>query len=393
MTRVKERVPESILRLESHPFFVGPVPPAHPEGYSAFPFCLGVHARYAIPVQIVTDEILHAIARAYSLGSMLSTPLGLSPLSSARMSEVLSKLLTLYGGNVKDLKFLEIGCGSCELLNELKLRGASVMGVEIGPQGQEGAKKYGLQVIGKPFAPGVVHEKFDCVFSYGCLEHVIDLEAIFIAGRECLNQGGLFFHVVPNSGQFFEQATFDNLYHEHINYFTAQNGVRLFESQGFLRANTCTSDAGNDLFLWGYFDERACLQWPGDAPGIIAEESASLAGFSQMLHKSTAKITKSLRGILSSGESIGLYAGGFEYGVLLGNSSLIRYFDGDSYKHGLAWLQGLPLIEPPDDLRSTPVDHLIICKEHLYDSIVDYLFTEIKIHPDTNVLRLKSLLL
>lgn len=391
MIRGKEHVSEPILKLESHPFFVGPVPPTYHERYLSFPFYVGINSKYAIPTQIVTDEILHALEKAYSLGSMLSIPLGHSPLSSVCMSEVLSVMLLHFRGDVKHAKFLEIGCGSGDLLNELKIRGASVMGIEIGPQGREGAKKYGFPVIEKPFTPDLIHEKFDCIFSYGCLEHVIDLEEVFIAGRECLKEGGLFFHVVPNGGQFFDQATFDNLYHEHINYFTCENGVRLFESQGFLQAQGYTSDIGNELFLWGFFDERARLRWPGDDHDVIVEESEALARYTQILFKKTARITTLLKRILSAGESVGLYAGGFEYGVLLGNSSLIRYFDGDSYKHGMAWLSGLPLIESPYELKSRPVDHLVICKSHFYNSIVNYLSKEIKIPQSIKTYDLGSL--
>ena len=382
---------EPILKLDSHPFFTGPVPPARHEGYLSFPFHVGINTKYAIPTQIVTDRILHALEKAYSLGSMLSTPLGHSPLSTARMSEVLSRLLTQFGADVKDARLLEIGCGSGDLLNELKIRGATVMGVEIGPQGQDGARKYGFHVIDKPFAPGLINEKFDCVFSYGCLEHVIDIEEFFIAGRECLKDGGMFFHVVPNSGQFFSQATFDNLYHEHINYFTKENGVRLFESQGFLKAEGRASDNRNDLFLWGFFDEKAVPRWPGECKDVISKETEALSLNTRMLFENTGRITTALKRFLSAGQSVGLYAGGFEYGVLLGNDSLIRYFDGDSYKHGLSWLSGLPPIESPSALRSRPVDHLVICKEHFYDSIVNYLSKEIRIPGSINIYDLSSL--
>ena len=391
MYRKRESVTEPILGLESHPFFVGPVTAASQATFMTLPFYLGIDLKFAIPIQILSDEVVQILDKTYSAGSMLSTPLGHSELSRGRLDEMLSKLLSQFRGDIKDSKFLEIGCGSGDLLNELKIRGASVMGVEIGPQGQEGAKKYGFPVIDKPFAPGLIHDKFDCVFSYGCLEHVIDLEDIFMAGRDCLKEEGLFFHGVPNSEQFFSQATFDNLYHEHINFFSSENGARLFESQGFLRARYCTSDAGNDLYLWGYYDEKTELRWPGEDHRTILDEYATLRRYAHMLSENTVRITTALIKILSAGESVGFYAGGFEYGVILGNAGLIRYFDGDSYKHGMAWLPGLSPIEPPHELISRPVDNLIICKEHYFDLILKYLANDVKIPSDIRRYNLRSL--
>jgi len=305
---------------------------------------------------------------------------------------MLSRLLSQFKGDIRKAKFLEIGCGSGDLLNELKIRGAAVMGVEIGPQGQEGANKYGFTVIDKPFARGLIHDKFDCIFSYGCLEHVIDLEDVFMASRECLREDGLFFHAVPNSDQFFSQATFDNLYHEHINFIGSKNGVRLFESQGFLQARHCASEAGNDLYLWGYYDAKAGVRWPGSDSRIILEESAALGEYAHMLFENTARIMTALKEILSANESVGFYAGGFEYGVMLGNPDLIRYFDGDSFKQGRAWLSGLSPIESPHEIKAKPVDNLIICKEHYYDSILNYLADDVKIPTDVRRYSLKSLL-
>jgi hypothetical protein len=51
----------------------------------------------------------------------------------------------------------------------------------------------------------------------------------------------------------------------------------------------------------------------------------------------------------------------------------IRYFDGDIYKHGMAWLAGLPPIEAPEALKRDPVDHLVIFKPHYFKDIVERL--------------------
>ena len=93
-----------------------------------------------------------------------------------------------------NIKLLEIGCGEGKLLNELKKKGAIVKGIEIGPQADVARKRYGLDILNDPLSKVGINEKFDCIFSYGCLEHIDDLESFFEGSRSCLNDKGLFFH-------------------------------------------------------------------------------------------------------------------------------------------------------------------------------------------------------
>jgi hypothetical protein len=79
-----------------------------------------------------------------------------------------------------------------------------------------------------------------------------------------------------------------------------------------------------------------------------------------------------LKSLAGGRKSLGFYAGGLYYGVLLQENS-IRYFDGDSFKHGKTWLRGLPPIESPANLKDRPVDSLVICPEHYYQEITGYL--------------------
>ena len=381
-----------ILTIGSHPVFIGPISAENDIDIpSCLPFSLSVHPKYAIPSLILTDETRKALSDAYSYGSMLSTPLGESSLSKDRMFETMDTLLRLFDGDIKNVSFLEIGCGTGALLNELKRRGANVMGVEIGPQGEEGANKFGLHVVNKPFVPGLVKEKVDCIYSYGCLEHMVNLEDFFLASRECLKENGLFFHSIPNSEPHFRLGCLSHLAHEHVNYFSRQNGVRLFDSQGFCSAQASTTQAENELYIWGYLDKSATPIWPGEQTGVNLEEVEKLKEYSNRLGATTNKILGVIRKLDANNQSIGFYAGGFEYSILLRDIDKIRYFDGDSYKHGKKWIQGLPCIEPPQALKEMAVDNLVICKDHYYDAIVKYLVEDINIPDNIKIHKLGDL--
>lgn len=354
-----------ILSIAEHPFYIGLIDPAveyHlPE---ALPFTLGVHPRYSIPRLIMSEEIRSALNAAYALGSMCSTPLGESSLATRRMEEF-KRTLSLTLGGFKGKRLLEVGCGNGELLNQLRLNGAIVTGLEIGPQATVVEQRYGIRVIRKPLSVGTLHEKFDCILSYGCLEHIEALDEFFAGSRECLVDGGLFFHSVPNSKLPFDNGSIEHLQHEHVNYFTSANATALFEGQGFQSADSALTAARNELMVWGRFNPAARVHWPAER---VEAEASAVADYANRLASRTSGTIGRLREFVEAGKTVGFYAGGYNYGYRL-NSSLVRYFDGDDYKHGKRWLASLPAIEPPAALRITPVDRLVVCQPHYFSEI------------------------
>ena len=173
------------------------------------------------------------------------------------------------------------------------------------------------------------------------------------------------FHVVPNSEIFFEAGSLGHLVHEHINYLSPENGIRLFEAQGFKNVGAKLNRAGNVLMLWGYFESNATLR---SLVEVVPLEAKKLATYADCLAKNDDAVMRGLRSLIATGKSIGFYAGGFDYGWRLNDQS-IRYFDGDSPKHGKCWLKGIGPIESPDSLATKPVDHLVIFKPHLFNEI------------------------
>ena len=356
-----------VLIIERQPFFWALVDPkASSDMPRVLPFRLGVHPRYAVPRLVLTDDVRAALDKAYAIGSMPSTPLGESTLARDRLNQTLGKLTEFFGGDMRGRRLLELGSGNGEFLHELAKRGADVTGLEIGPQAKVATEKYGIRVITELFTPGLLHEKFDVIYSYGCLEHIIELDDVFAASRECLNEGGLFFHSVPNSAPLFAAGNLGHLAHEHVNYFTPVNGVRLLEAQGFVDGGYLATPAGNEVMLWGRYSSSVQPSWP---VGAVASEEDELRRSAETLDRETARIDAALRDLVASGKSLGFYAGGYEYSPMVPSTG-VRYFDGDSYKHGKAWLTGLPAIESPEALRSDPVDHLVICRSHYFDVIV-----------------------
>lgn len=382
-----------MISIGKLPFFIGVLDPDEEVPTpSALPFALSVDRNLAIPVLEVTQEILQALSSAYTYGSMASTPLGESSLSTERMEEPLRCILDLFSGSVEGRHFLELGCGTGRLMNEFKRLGARVTGIEIGPQGKEASRRYGIEVLDKPYRPRLFSERFDCIYSYACLEHIPGLSDIFQAARQDLVAGGLFFHVVPNSDLYFKSGDISGLVHEHVNYFTPSNAMRLIKSQGFRDVAYCLNTAGNELYAWGVFCPDEICVWPGRDPEVIRAEEQMLLEYGRKVEYAIANFKKFVRRAEDREASIGFYGGGFQYPVLAEMTTKFRYFDGDSFKHGKRWLKGQPLIESPETLAIDPVDILLIRPTHYFDVILKRLIEEVGLPSDTQILKLEDVL-
>ena len=146
--------------------------------------------------------------------------------------------------------------------------------------------------------------------------------------------------------------------------------MKLLNSQGFINTSFSLTKNKNELMIWGFLDKQSSIKWPLE---IQKKELSELKKYEIGLRIKQQNIKMKLSKMLSNGESVGFYAGGEEYGYHFKNMNNIRYFDGDNYKVGMKWLNGLPKIEPPINLIKNKVDNLIICRPHYFDDIYRYL--------------------
>ena len=366
---MKEKT-SSIITLKNHPFYVGVVDNKNKKRIpTSFDFELCVDPKLSIPRLLLNDEILTALKNAYSSESMLSTPLGESHLATGRMNEFIKIIKKCLDNKILGKKFLEIGCGNGGLLNEIHKKGGKVIGLEIGPQAIAAKEKYGLEIKNKSIEEFSTEVKFDCIYSYGCLEHIIDIESLFNSCRNLLKEGGLFLHSVPNIDISIKNGLIDQLVHEHINYFSPENSLPLLQSQGFIKGGYQLSNAKNEMAIWGYYDRRTIISFPSFR---YQEEKEKIEKFKRLIDKKTKVIVESINKMIKNKKTIGFYAGGFEYAELLKIKN-IRYFDGDDFKVGKSWILNNPIIESPVNLLKNPLDCLIIFKSHYFEPIKNYL--------------------
>ena len=118
---ITSQVGGRFLTISQFPFFVGVVDSnSQPLVPTSLPFSLYIDKKLIIPRLTLTKNILESLEQAYSLGSMLSTPLGDSVLAGERLTEVADMVLSAIGGEIEGKRVLEVGCGTGALLNHLK---------------------------------------------------------------------------------------------------------------------------------------------------------------------------------------------------------------------------------------------------------------------------------
>ena len=383
-------IDQPILRLKNHPFFIGPLAVADkPSIPKHLDFNLTVNSKTGIIVQLITPDILCALENAYKFGSIASTPLGESELATGRMNEFISHFLNLFNGDIKGKEVLEIGCGNGVLLNEIRKLGAKVTGLEVGPQSKEVGLKYCIEIIDKPLDQNLFKKKFDCIFSYACIEHISDLIKLFDNIKCILKENGKIIHAVPNSEALFEQESFSHLINEHVNYFTSENIHYFLQLQAFNDIKTVNIHAGNTVIIYsGTYNSSNPKINPSNE--FLRMQIQKLQKWSDKLMQNKQIIVSNLLKMKEKKLKMGFYAGGYEFISCLNNYP-VRFFDGDKYKHNKSWIVDLNPIESPVNIKNNPVDVVIIFEAHHFTAIKKYLQKELEIDKKINIYSIKDL--
>jgi 2-polyprenyl-3-methyl-5-hydroxy-6-metoxy-1,4-benzoquinol methylase len=161
----------------------------------------------------------------------------------------------------KDIKILDIGCGSGQFLYEMKTLGLDVYGVEPGKFDEEGNKKYDLNIkkgnIGKIKYP---KEYFDIITLNHVLEHINNPNTTLLEIKRIIKKEGTFILGVPNTNSLAFKIFGKNWYQldipRHIINYSEKNLKFLLNKSGFkvikIRYNSRPSQfAVSLLFVFG----------------------------------------------------------------------------------------------------------------------------------------------
>ena len=322
-------------------------------GNDAAPFALVQDPDTGLVKQQYSEQTEAMLKAVYEEGSILAggtmSHIGIGRRYAADFLEFLAET----GGGLAGRKVLEAGCGTGYFLSLLKERGAEVLGVEPGRQGQEGAELFKVPIVNDFFPSAAITDRYDLVINFGVLEHISDF-TVFLEGlKNSVKDGGRLVLAVPDAGPFLETGDISILIHEHWNYFTADTLAVVLAAHG-LRAEVSRSSFGGMLYA------RATVA----AGPVAAPPSRSGHEIKNFAAKFRAS-AEALRGWLKTAagpEPAGIYVPGRAANLLsqIDDDRPWRLFDDEPQIHG-RYYPGLPFpIENFQDLKDRPVKDLII---------------------------------
>ena len=139
--------------------------------------------------------------------------------------------------DVRDKNILEIGCNDGVLLEPLQKLGALVEGVDPAINVVKLAKNKGLQVYNDffdeiTFGDDKFKSKYDLVISNNTFAHIIDVQSVIRGIHHVLKPSGDFIFEVHYLKSLIDGKQWDNVYHEHIFYYSIPALRNMFMKHG-----------------------------------------------------------------------------------------------------------------------------------------------------------------
>lgn len=148
-----------------------------------------------------------------------------------------AKYLKKLFGNRQFERILEFGCNDGVLLNLLKDQAKVLFGIDPILKGSESELNSGnIRVIGEKIENLNLREAIggtpDLVVSQHTMEHLPDPRAILTEMLKLGNQNTLYVFEFPCFDLLFEQYRFDQIFHQHLHYYSFSSFNRLLSELG-----------------------------------------------------------------------------------------------------------------------------------------------------------------
>jgi carbamoyl-phosphate synthase large subunit len=326
------------------------------------PFTLTVESATGLIRQSPTPLVADALARAYGAGSELPGLMEERDIGREYADDFLVLLSEATGKTAYDrVRVLEIACGTGYLLHRLQALGATVLGIEPGPQGHRGPTHYGVPVVHGFFPCDGVKGPFELIVMYAFLEHVPDPVALLAQLRTHLAPGGRVALVVPDADLFLKEGDASILFHEHYSYFTAATLAATLRRADASSVDIRHSALSRLLFALVGFDGDTTE--PASAAGALAGSLALAHRFRKLINRTTEKIAQYLAKARAAEETVAVYVPArFVNYVAIGRISLdgVRFFD-DSIALRDSYYPGIPIrVETLDELVARPCQRILV---------------------------------
>lgn len=284
---------------------------------------------------------------------------------------------------------VEIASNDGYLLQYFQTQGIPVLGIEPAANVAEVAIKKGIPTVVKFFGQKTAEElvahgkQADLIVGNNVLAHVPELNDFVKGMKILLKPLGVITMEFPHLMRLMESNQFDTIYHEHFCYFSfitaqkvfAAHGLRIFDVEEL-------PTHGGSLRIYASHDEDISKPQTDTAKELETREVA--AGFNNIKHyldfrtkveETKFKLLDFLIEAKREGKSIAGYGAPGKGNTLLNYCGIRGDFidytvDRNPYKHG-RFLPGTHIpIFPPDKIKETQPDYLLILPWNLKNEVM-----------------------
>jgi SAM-dependent methyltransferase len=200
--------------------------------------CHFVQLNYVVPGEVMFKNYIYVSSTSNTFNIHFS-----------EMAEVVKEILDL---NDKSLA-VDIGSNDGILINWFKKVGVKCVGVEPATNIAKIANEKGFETINEFFSENSVNQivtkygNADVVTACNVFAHIDDIDSVVENVKKLLKKDGVYvieFQYLVNT---IEDMTFDNIYHEHVSYYSLTSISYFFKKHGMkiFRADKVSSHGGS----------------------------------------------------------------------------------------------------------------------------------------------------
>lgn len=288
--------------------------------------------------------------------------------------------LSKWGRGFKNI--LEVGCGGCTILVQLRDKGYEVIGVDPSPIAKRDGEEKGIRIINEFFPSPLYTGNVDMIFHCDVLEHVSNPVKFLSDQRKQLSENGVIIISLPDCNEGIEKGEISMTMHQHLNYFDSE-GLRNTVEAGGLKVLTIeTAKYGGSLYC--------CAINQKENNYVKKTGMVKFDKFNSIIDDNIKKIIAKIKPLLDDpSKKVGFYVPlrTLPYVSILGKHEGFRFFDDTHHWYNRAF-DGLEVyIENFSDLKNRPVTDLFIMSLTFGDVIKKKIESQIPEIKNVKVLR------
>ena len=289
-------------------------------------------------------------------------------------------------------RVVELGSNDGYLLQFFVTKGIPVLGIDPAKNVAQAAIARGVPTVIELFGRRTARElvaagkQADLVLGCNVLAQVPDVND-FVAGiKLLLTPGGVVTIEFPHLMRLMAENQFDTIYHEHFSYFSFMTAEQIFAAHGLTLYDVDQLPThGGSLRIYARHakdvskcvTERA-LQLRARELSAGLDRLETYASFTEQVHETKRRLLEFLIGTKRRGKRIVGYGAPGKGNTLLNYCGIRTDFleytvDRNPYKHG-KFLPGTHIpIYPPERIRETHPDYVLILPWNLKEEIMEQL--------------------